>query len=373
MLTELAELVEGDEFELCDQLTSTLAVFPQDVIGPLLQGLAERAEGVTALGVAGFVLHANPAVAESVLAGLAASAAPSVDSRLVERLVRMRPWLSEARRLPLDAAIRALRPRAGAPAPIEIDELRKVRMTACDGSGGQNLVFATRRGRAHSAFVAFVKPSGIAEILYAGDISKREVDEMIEGAKSVTATSDADLARAQRRLALALADNVANDIPPPYDLVRLVERLGLGQLPPESSTPAEIAAEILADAPPLADDTATFAAAHKSIVGSVVAESWFEAGETIEDLLSPARTRKQRIDALMTGYLPGRRTFWAKACAVSAFALRGPLANKPAPYARELALLTRYLLSDRPIESLPLMRKIAETTVDAFEYNRRRR
>jgi len=74
----------------------------------------------------------------------------------------------------------------------------------------------------------------------------------------------------------------------------------------------------------------------------------------------------------MKTYLPGRRAYWAKTCALSALALRGPATKKPGPYAFELALLARDIASDKPIEKLPLMRAIAETTAEAFAYNARR-
>ncbi|HME84892.1 MAG TPA: hypothetical protein VKG91_10185, partial [Roseiarcus sp.] len=45
-------------------------------------------------------------------------------------------------------------------------------------------------------------------------------------------------------------------------------------------------------------DAETLAQAHAAVIGSATAQSWFEAGETIENLLAPARTKKQRVDAL---------------------------------------------------------------------------
>ena len=297
-LAELVQQVDGDGFALQAQLSSIMAAFPNETAAELLHVLASEAEGTLALAFVGFALHPDQKIAVFVLDGLAAISGRSVDSRLVERLVRMRTWVPEARRAAADAAVRALRPKVGAPVMTTADELRKIRMTVSDGSGGRSLVFATHKGRAHNAFAVLIKTQGVAEILCMDDIGKAEVDALFEQVKSSAASSDADLAGAQRMLGLALADNLAAGVPPPYELVRLVERLGLGPLTPDTTSAVEAAAELLANLLPLEADAETLAQAHAAVIGSATAQSWFEAGETIENLLAPARTKKQRVDAL---------------------------------------------------------------------------
>jgi len=69
---------------------------------------------------------------------------------------------------------------------------------------------------------------------------------------------------------------------------------------------------------------------------------------------------------MLGGYLRERRAFWARACAMSAFALS--LGGKPErAMGRNLALVGREILSGAPLEHIPLMRQIADTTVLAFE------
>src|SRR5208283_1952843 len=225
-LAELVEQVDGDGFALQAQLSSIMAAFPNETAAELLHVLASEAGGTLALAFVGFALHPDQKIAVFVLDGLAAISGRSVDSRLVERLVRMRTWVPEARRAAADAAVRALRPKVGAPVMTTADELRKIRMTVSDGSGGRSLVFATHKGRAHNAFAVLIKAQGVAEILCMDDIGKAEVDALFEQVKSSAASSDADLAGAQRMLGLALADNLAAGVADLGDLIRGLHLLG---------------------------------------------------------------------------------------------------------------------------------------------------
>jgi hypothetical protein len=54
---------------------------------------------------------------------------------------------------------------------------------------------------------------------------------------------------------------------------------------------------------------------------SEFSDQWFEAGEELENLLYPVKGFKQRVAKLTKTYLPERRIFWARLCAISALAL----------------------------------------------------
>jgi hypothetical protein len=102
------------------------------------------------------------------------------------------------------------------------------------------------------------------------------------------------------------------------------------------------------------------------VVRSALTRTWFETGPGVEHCIARVRSSRARVKAVLTAYLPGRREFWARACARAAFALQ----LEPAAYgalARSLALVGREIVGDAPLETIPLMRQIAETTVGAFE------
>ena len=55
---------------------------------------------------------------------------------------------------------------------------------------------------------------------------------------------------------------------------------------------------------------------------SDVADGWFEAGEAVEAVLKATDSVEEGAQALLEGYLPRRRDFWASQCALSALALK---------------------------------------------------
>jgi hypothetical protein len=108
------------------------------------------------------------------------------------------------------------------------------------------------------------------------------------------------------------------------------------------------------------------ARAHADILDSEFKYQWFEAGEALEDLLYPVKGSKQRVANLIKAYLPERRLFWARLCAISALALRGDGKTRHLLW-KQLALVGRDIASDLPLDQIPLMKQVAEISVRAFE------
>jgi hypothetical protein len=250
----------------------------------------------------------------------------------------------------------------------EVAPIEKAYLSVCDGAGAHQIIVTTKSGRSRSALALLIKPEGVADLAVLDDMKKADVDRLVATLKSTTPAAETDLPSATRMLALGLADNLSHGVPPPYRLVQFVERLGLGPVTPRDDAPAEIGAECLGDQPGDAD---ALTRAYREIAGSELTASWFEAGEAVEDLLAATKTRSQRVKKLLASYLPQRKAFWARQCALSALALRGPAGRTPAPYGRALALIARDLDSDRPVDEIPLMREIAGTTAEAFAHNAR--
>jgi hypothetical protein len=112
---------------------------------------------------------------------------------------------------------------------------------------------------------------------------------------------------------------------------------------------------------------AAVARAHADLLDSGLTDEWFEAGEALENLLHPLESSRQRVSALMKSYLPGRRLFWARQCAISALAMRGNDEKVRDSSWRQLALVGRDIASDLPLEQIPLMKQVAEISVQAFD------
>ena len=94
--------------------------------------------------------------------------------------------------------------------------------------------------------------------------------------------------------------------------------------------------------------------------------SWFEAGEAVEGLLRPLRTRKRRIEAVSAQLLPARRSFWGERCAWMAATLKESAEDGDSTWS-DFALVARDLLGERPLHAIPLATRIASAMVEAFE------
>jgi hypothetical protein len=213
------------------------------------------------------------------------------------------------------------------------------------------------------------KPAGVEEVLSLEGLGKRQADQTLRSMRESVTAAETDVAGVARYLELSIGENVAAKSPPPFKLVSFAENLGLGPIAPRLLSPGDLIAEILADLPEAQKDAAAAAMAHKAVVDGALEQPWFEAGENVERLLASVRGAKARVKAVLTGYLPERREFWARTCARSAFALlMQPRAH--GALGRSLALVGRDLADGAPLSEMPLMRRIAEMTVSAYESRR---
>jgi hypothetical protein len=155
---ELAAALDNDPFEIYAELVTTTAAFPAEhhaAMAGVLPNLDSEAIREPALG---FAFSPDPAVSSAALVAISRQGrAPAVSSRAIDRLVRMRPWLSETRRPNIDTAIRVLRPKATRPLPVERWEIRSVLASLCDGAGAQSLFALGKRGRRFALAALLVK------------------------------------------------------------------------------------------------------------------------------------------------------------------------------------------------------------------------
>jgi hypothetical protein len=235
----------------------------------------------------------------------------------------------------------------------------------------QSLFALAKRGRRFALASLLVKTEvGVADAWAREGMAKAEADALIAQIVAAAEAVEVSIALLERRLADALAINVACDRPPPFGLLQVAETLGLGPLHPESISPLAMVEALLADLPPERTSAAATQSAHRASAKweqkyETVA-TWFEAGRAIEDLLRPLRTRKRRIEAVSTQLLSARRTFWAERCAWMAAMLKEG-ADEGDDTWSEFALVARDLVSESSLDRIPLARRIAAATVDAFE------
>ena len=366
-LLEVADQAGQNPFDVHEYVNSLLAGFPPEASVTLLYELVADKKAVIDQAVAGFILHPDAVLAKSAADALAASATRTpVESSLIERLVRMRPWLPQNRQAHLDATIRAMRLNALPPVKTDLPKLIKCYVSVCDGSGTRSLIVTQRVGAHYQLASVMMKLAGVADALVLPKLLKSGMDDMVRQLKSSMVTTETDLAGITRMLGLAIADNFASGNLPPFKLVEVVESLGLGPVHPDHASPMEIITGLLADLTPEQTNPTAVARAHADVLDSEFRYQWFEAGEALEDLLYPVKGSKQRVAKLMKAYLPERRSFWARQCAISALAMRGDEKMRHLPW-EQLALVGRDIASELPLDQIPLMKQVAEISVRAFE------
>jgi hypothetical protein len=370
-LAPLAEALGQDPFALHAELAATGAAFPSEHRTAMAAEFATSTIPAVRDAALGFLLDADPAPGVAVLEVLVAQARRSaIPSRLVERLISLRPWLPPARQAKLDAAIRALRANAAAPVPVSHIEVTKLLASLCDGAGAQSLFALLKTGRRFALASVLIKADvGVVDAWVRDDMPKREADGIIAQITGATEAVTVPISFVQARLADALAINLTRRTPPPFGLLQVTEALALGLLQPTEISPMALAAQLLAGLPPSQTGPDATRAAHAGAADWAelfeTVGSWFEAGEAVEALLRPIPSRRKRIEAVLTRHLPGRRLFWAERCAWMAATLQGSATDDGEEWLN-FALVARDLASGEPLSDPALFDVIAETTVDAF-------
>jgi len=374
----LAGALGHDPFAIHAEIAASGAAFPPEHRAAMAAELAGSEIDAVREAALGFLLDADPAPGAAVLDALAATARRhAVPSRMVERLVSLRPWLPLVRQPKLDVTIRALRAHTAPPVARSRDEIRMLLASLCDGAGAQSLFSLLVVGRRFALASVLIKSDvGVADAWVREDMPKREADSIIARITAETEAVRVPIDFVARRLSDALATNLATDTPPPFGLLQVTEALGLGLLRPTALAAKELAEDLLRDLPsdqtgPEATRQAHVDAADWPQLFDTVA-SWFEAGEEVEALLRPIPSRRRRAAAARDRLLPGRRQFWAERCAWMAATLKDAGSDEGDEWVN-FALVARDLAREQPLSEVPLFDVIAEATVDAYTARSRTR
>ncbi len=349
----------GDAFAVHEEIRSMIAIFPLSYKAALVEALAADRNPRGRQSAVGFLLAPEEPLALAAVRGLAA-APDALDADCRRRIDMIRAWLPPFRREALDAAIPSASPTAPRPAAGFV----KAIVSVCDGSGAAALVATLKHGSRYLVASVMTKPSGVADSILVEDVPKREAEALERGVAFSAPSAKVPLAAWTGLVRLALGRNLARGAPPPFELVRTLESIGLGSLGPDPATPAEIIDQALAGVADR-DDAEAIAEAHKSVVDSDAADNWFEAGEAVDAVLKATDSVDEGAQALIESYLPGRRAFWASQCALSALALKSDEAARDGTW-KQLALVGRDLLRGVPLHDIPLMRQIADRSATAY-------
>lgn len=184
-LSDIINTAAEDPFQAHELLRSTLSSFPNEVGAQLLRQLASTNDATMHLALIGFLLHPDPQLASCVADALV-QVAPhtSTESRAIERLVRMRPWVPSDRQYLVDLTVRAMRTKAKAPQATTLPTTIKCYASICDGSGASTILATQRHGRGYQVCTFMLKHTGVIESLVLKDMGKRDMDRIVRSVKT---------------------------------------------------------------------------------------------------------------------------------------------------------------------------------------------
>lgn len=366
-------MIQADEnpFEAYEFLVSMLASFPTVHGRAFLQEFINQKDAKLNRVLIGFMLHSDPELSHLIAAGLESTASTTPNESLtIERLLRVQPWLPADRKNKIDAVIKSMRQNSLPPVQQRTVKIIKGYASACDGAGTMTIMVTMRAGQSYCICSIMLKHNGVSDVLIIEDMPKRQMDVIVRQLKSSIPTQEIDVQAVSQILGFSLSENQSRQILPPFRLVQACELLGIGTLPPDNASLLQIFSDITSGLSSDQTDERAAVLAHQNIITSEAIEHWYEAGEAVEELLYPVKGKKRRIDKIMANYLPNRRDYWARQCAFSALALCGDKKNASINSVwLQLALIGRDIASGMPLDKMPIMRKIAVITVEAFEYH----
>ena len=93
-------------------------------------------------------------------------------------------------------------------------------------------------------------------------------------------------------------------------------------------------------------------------------ETWFEDNEEVRKYLAKRMSKKKKIEWLLTGPLQQHRQYWAQLITWTAFGMK---CNPDDLDWQSFAIVAQEILKGRPLNDIPFMQSIAETTLDVHK------
>lgn len=374
-LNDLAAEYGDDAFAIQDLLGQQAATFPETHRAGMAAALLGATEPILPEAAIGWLLDAG-AITRADTAQLLTQAAGSgkVSGTMLRRMITLRNWLPEADRPALDAAIRASRQKGVECAVVAPTKIIEVMATGLDGAGAQSLFVMVKLGRQYALASLLLKQGiGVRDAWARHGLSKSQVEAMVDQIDAQVEVFDSAMDYVRLALGHAISVNLVSGVLPPFGLLDVVEVLGLPTANPEPVSCDVVIARLIQEIPARMRNVA---ATNRALKASDTwendydfPESWFEDSSDLDALIDHEQPSfPQRLILILEKYLPSRRLRWAETLAWMALTLRYDPSNNG--NWSKLALVAREIASERPLAEIPLMVRLAGTTLEAWQ-NRR--
>ena len=259
--------------------------------------------------------------------------------------------------------------RGGEPVPGPAPQIEDLRVSGFDGAGAASAFALVRTGkRCAVASVLFKFGHGVRDAWVHRGLTRTQAKAQLDRVAAEIDLVPLSLRTLRRMLAHMLGLNAAGE-PPPFGTLDLVEALGLGTVNPEPSSPEDVVDTVLADGEGGVHEAEILAESAGWPMRYGFMGSWFEDDPAVDDALSGRKglTRARRIDLVLEHVVAPRRRRWGEMLAWMALVT---LDNDDRDEALRFAVVAAALLGDRPAAEVPLLRGIAEGTVEARRIRR---
>lgn len=370
---DLVRETGGDPFLLHGEITRFGQAFPEDPRAAMAQAALNAEHPAMREAGIGWLLDEGAMVRTAALESLAGLAATGgVSPVMLRRLISMRNWLPADECPRLDAAIQTCRRKEVPCAPLPQATILGVAASGIDGAGAQSFFVLVKEGRKHAVASLLVKFGvGIPDAWVRHSLSKREVDTFLMNVDQEIELFDASPTHLATVLSHFLAVGLEAGNAPPFGLLDFVETVGLSAVNPARLSLDALIDSLLGAIPPTRRKPASVAKALKACAlwteDYEFTAPWFEDDEAVNRVLSG---RKRLSDArgmelLLAEVLPGRRQRWAEIIGWTAALLRQDKTGKDWP---DFALVAAELRGERPLAEIPIMARIAWTSVEAWKH-----
>ena len=368
-LEEMVAALGGDAFLVHEQLLELLSRIPSHTRPAMIGMLPFMRSEILREAAAGWLLDQDDAVSKVMTDSLAQAAVQGfVSGDTVNRLIQIRNWIGEDRRPAVDSIVRTARQKGAAPSAPARLQPHEVVVTAPDGAGAQSIHIRLRQRTSSSFANILVKHGfGIREAWVSPDMTQAEADQFLDQIFVQTDAYESSLESVTTLLRHGLAVNADCGQKIPFELLRVIEAIGLDSITPERVDAMALVDRIMAETGASENQDA---AAKKAIAASrhwpqqhMMFDSWFEDLTEAEARAIPKGAKTARKRHVLESMISPRRARWGELLAWSSFIV----SEDDPDLACDMALVARLFLGDEPLEDLPLAMTIAENTLLAAE------
>jgi hypothetical protein len=367
-VADLVKQADGDAFTLFSVLAESADGVPDEHRAVMAAALLYSGEAAAVEASIGWLLDPAKSVRQSMANALEDAARKGkVTPTMLRRMITMRNWLPEESRAALDAAVATARRKGVSPAQWDDVEVCQLVTTGVDGSGAIGVLAHCRNKRKNILGSLVLKHGfGVRDAWAQDGVKQKEIESaFMEVSLLDQFTISADFIR--RAVGHFLALGHETGLMPPFGLVRFLEAVDVSSVQPEL-----LSASSLLDT--IQDGRAISTNAFEDLLaeGSDLVndysflDSWFEAGDEVDALLTDNSTaRKKRESLIIEKVLEPRREWWTQEVAWAAYILyqAGNDERWREFYAAALAMVQK-----RPLHEISLMKTVAEQTVEVEEF-----